>query len=764
VTDSIIYEAQPIPPEEPEDQNRQRRRAIFGGAALIIMLLVAVVVGASLFGGNDEPDPEADADLTATSRDQTVTTVATPARDRTQTYRNEGGGDAASSPYRPRSEAPPTPPLPSQEFNWQMVTLDLPAGEEVWLQGVYAVDDGFLAFGLGAAEGGQQMTAWRSSDGSTWELTQLNGDFSDASVWNIRFNEHGAVALGEGFQENAGDGATEFRRVDPARLIWTSRDGINWVRSELTFETAVNQTAWINTGVAGPSEFVVVGHRETSPEFEPLVIEKDGFTVTIDEYSYNYKVEDAAGAVVAQGSLEEFYADEYNEDGQVVTNPETGEVLTVVPWITWEQAWEAAYNESSSGPFGGYDYTPPVVTIEHDGYRITVDEERFTYEIVDVASGEIISAGNAEYLWRGPAPAIHDENGNEIISFTWEEFESAQQAFWEREEVGDGEYQYRAEMIVAVSTDGLTWTDSVLESGAQETSFDSIVVLGGQFFAYGNQYDENGGGSAIWSSPDGSTWTRIADMPENLYLWNVQQAPDGTLLAMGDGPDGPALWSSSDGTTWRESFGARIPEDPNTSEWMNQFGTGHLGTVVVGSRETGFYEEEYSSDPLTLSGDGYTLSYDDYDTWPPRVTVVDDATGDVVIDIVINEEGGLPEGFSYEDGVTYIEHNDTVLMVITDEDWQEAQEQRWQDVDELYAGQRPTMTMYFSTDLEAWVEVPIDFEGWISTVAVGTDSVVLAGEEAFDGPALLEHEGAEGAIGQDLVYEAPNPILWVGRP
>jgi hypothetical protein len=383
----------------------------------------------------------------------------------------------------------------------------------------------------------------------------------------------------------------------------------------------------------------------------------------------------------------------------------------------------------------------------------------FKNEIVEVATGEVISAGDADYLWRGPAPTIHDSDGNEIVRFTWEEFDRAQQTFWERTDATDGEFRYRSEMIVAVSDDGVTWSESLVESGAEETNFDSIVVRNGRYFAYGNQYSESGGGPAIWSSPDGFTWTRVGDVPDNLYLWNVQQAPDGSLLAMADGPDGPALWSSADGTTWTEAFGTRIPADRNTYEWMNQFGTGQLGTVVIGSRESGYGGEEFESEPLTLSRDGYTLSFDDYDTWPPRLTVVDDATGDVVIDVELNEEAGLPAGFSYEDGVTYIENNGTVIMVITDDEWQRAQEERWQAVDELYAFQQPTMTMYFSTDLGSWVEVPTDIGGWISHVAVGADSVVLAGEEA---PLpVMEHEEF---IGDGPAFEAPDPVLWVGRP
>ena len=66
--------------------------------------------------------------------------------------------------------------------------------------------------------------------------------------------------------------------------------------------------------------------------------------------------------------------------------------------------------------------------------------------------------------------------------------------------------------------------------------------------------------------------------------------------------------------------------------------------------------------------------------------------------------------------------------------------------------------MYFSTDLDNWTEVPIEFEGWISTVAVGSNAVVLAGEEGIaDAYPVLEGD-------EDFIYTPPSPVLWVGRP
>jgi hypothetical protein len=764
VTDSIIYEARPIPPRDPKDGRRQKWSAILGAAAVITVLLVGVAFGAALFRGSDEPDPLAEADPTKpTVTVQTTTTVAnSPLASRDQRSRGIfGAGDSESftRPARPGGDVgTPTPALPAQEFNWDRVTLDLPEGEEAYLQGVYAVDGGFLALAISYDAQGQSMVVWESADGLSWEPTALDGDFSNANVWNVVFNEYGAIAFGEEFVDYEG-GEEVFHGYAPVRLIWTSADGVTWNRAELDLTTADNQEVWINTGIAGPDGFIVVGQRSTSPEFEPMLLEKDGFTLELSDYTSTYRVLDGSGAMVAEGSMQDIYRDNYTEDGQAIINPDTGELLTVLPHETWEMAWEQAYSEPADGPFGGFGGTPPVISIEFDGYRITLDEETSTYQIEDVASGELIYSGSADHLWRGPAPVFTDASGTEILRFTWEEFDAAQQAYWEDNEWNEPAYQ--SDVVIARSADGVTWTESVVDTEAREVSFDSVLVRDGGYIAYGNQYDEYSGGPAIWTSPDGVTWEQVADMPGGMYIWNVKEAADGTLLALGDGPQGQALWSSTDGIAWGEAFGTRIPEDRTLYEYLNQFGTGELGTFIVGSRERNFYDEQYFTDnPLRFTQGEYTLTFNDYD-WPPRVTVVDDTTGDVVIDTTLLEEGGLPEDFYYEDGVTYIENNDIVLMAITDDEWYRARDEHWMGLEESYDYEPGQTTVYFSADLNDWTEVPFDFAGWLGHVAVGADSVVLAGEEYSDEPRLLE---AEGAYDEDFEYTPPDPVILVGRP
>ena len=441
VSDSIRYEAQPIPPRQPDQGTRWS--AILGSIAAIAVLLAGVAFGATLFRGSDEPDPRAQADPTATTlAPRTPTTLGSPLASRDQRAEGRfgyGSSDMASRPYSPdRPAGPPTPPLPVQEFTWEKVTLDLPGSAEAYLQGVYAVDDGFIALGIRSTGGASpELVAWESADGSTWTPARLTGDFTNASVWNVVFTDYGAIAFGE--DGRVEPGGLAFREYAPAvRVIWTSRDGVTWTRATLDLRSAANQEVWISSGTAGPDGYIIVGQRSTAPEFQPMIIEKDGYRLELSEYSYTYRVLDAAGTVLVEGSMDDIYGRTYAEDGQAVVDPDTGEVYTIVPFETWEQAWNDAYQASGGGPFGSYGYHPTVVTIEYDGYRIVVDEELSTYRIEDAATGEVLSSGSADYLWRGPAPVITDAAGHELLRFTWQEFDAAQERFWNSQE----EYEY----------------------------------------------------------------------------------------------------------------------------------------------------------------------------------------------------------------------------------------------------------------------------------------------------------------------------------
>jgi hypothetical protein len=485
----------------------------------------------------------------------------------------------------------------------------------------------------------------------------------------------------------------------------------------------------------------------------------------LSNQNFGYRVLDASGNVLASGSQDEIYRYNEENEGQGIYDPVTNELIVSVPYDVWEQAFADAYERTGSGPFGQFIYTPVDVVIEHDGYRITVNEET-TYSVEIIATGEIIVSGNAESLWQGPPPVITDAGGNVLMSFTWDEFYLAQET---SRPGGEEPYaDYSTDSIVYFSPDGVDWESRTLEAGATQSNFESVGVTERGFIAIHYSYDEGGENRQVRESSNGLDWTVVAELPQDQYLWNMTQGAGSTLIAFGDTDNGQAVWASEDGVNWYEALGAQVPEDENAYEWFNWLASGELGTVVVGSRETNTYQAQEPG-PLTITQDEYTLTFDDY-VWPPRVTVVDNTTGDTVIDVLLNEgeETALPAGFYYEDGVTIIENNDIVLLTITDEEFDAAQRARWGGYEYGEQYEPPTPTMYFSTDLDEWFEVSLEgvVDGYINTAAIGSNAVVLTTEVFAEYEILEEYAlGASPTVAPDgFGPQNSELVIYVGRP
>jgi len=769
VSDSIIYEAQPIPPEDPGDRSQKKRTAILGTIGLVVLLLVGIAFGAAIFRGTGE-DPLADTENTRVTRPPTrddVTTTTVPLTQNRSFGSEDSTGGYAIAPRPPRGE--PTPPLARITFDWERIVLDLSDGDgsrSTYIQQVAAIGDGFVALGMSYNEqdGTGQAVTWLSEDGSDWTRQDLVGDFTNANVWQFSFNEHGGIAIGDSWESpNGGNEFYEFRQG--ASVVWTTVDGSTWQRSEFPRETGSNQTLYLHTGVAGPNGFVVFGTAEQAPDFPPIIIEKDGLRLELSNQNFGYRVLDASGNVLASGSQDEIYRYNEENEGQGIYDPVTNELIVSVPYDVWEQAFADAYERTGSGPFGQFIYTPVDVVIEHGGYRITVNEET-TYSVEIIATGEIIVSGNAESLWQGPPPVITDAGGNVLMSFTWDEFYLAQET--SRPGGEDPYADYSADSIVYFSPDGVNWESRTLESGATQSNFESVGVTERGFIAIHYSYDEGGENRQVRESSNGLDWTVVAELPRDQYLSNMTQGAGSTLIAFGDTDNGQAVWASEDGVNWYEALGAQVPEEEDVYEWFNWLASGELGTVVVGSRETDTYRAQEPG-PLTITQDEYTLTFDDYD-WPPRITVVDNTTGDIVIDVLLNEgeETALPTGFYYEDGVTIIENNDTVLLAITDEEFDAAQQARWGGYEYGEQYEPPTPTMYFSTDLDQWFEVSLEgvVDGYINTAAIGSNAVVLTTEVFAEYEILEEYAlGASPTITPDgFGSQNSELVIYVGRP
>lgn len=152
--------------------------------------------------------------------------------------------------------------------------------------------------------------------------------------------------------------------------------------------------------------------------------------------------------------------------------------------------------------------------------------------------------------------------------------------------VGIEGHPHGPNVIAAVwtSPDGFTWSrvthdEAVFGRGedGHHTEMRSVAVGGPGLVAVGGSWfgeDGQQGGAAVWTSVDGSTWSRV---PHDEVVFggamNGVAAGGPGMVAVGLDDQGAAVWTSSDGFTW-----SRIPHDEAV------FGGAEMSTVTAGGR------------------------------------------------------------------------------------------------------------------------------------------------------------------------------------
>jgi hypothetical protein len=137
--------------------------------------------------------------------------------------------------------------------------------------------------------------------------------------------------------------------------------------------------------------------------------------------------------------------------------------------------------------------------------------------------------------------------------------------------------QFNGQYMAATSADGTNWTYTRLPG--TDTSYSCVAFLNGQFFA-GNWGVFTG--TSIYKTTDGTSWTKIQSLANNLTLHGFAYG-NGKYVVVGGvifNPGGAraAYASSTDGTTWTEQ--SNLPE---TACWTGvAFGKGTFVAVSNG--------------------------------------------------------------------------------------------------------------------------------------------------------------------------------------
>lgn len=607
--------------------------------SLILLVVVAMVGAACTSSGDDE---------------LTASTTASPA--------------ATSTSVGVEGNSPPTPigatevgivtHLPLVAMTWDTVELPLPAlsQPDVWLAAVNVSDAGYaaVAFAWAPPPDNQTVFTWLSPDGAEWTRTELKiptGQTMDQVVVD------GETLIGIG-SRTVPDG------YEP--VLYFSDGAGGWEPSALSSSGLDLSNVWLGYVAGNEAGMVVGGNREHYTPGPPIVIEKDGYRIELHDIAGTYEVTDAeSGRLVASGSQNEFYAG--SEDGQAIFDLVNDELLTVVPW----DIWEGMYQTGSPLPIPVlYDNQPGSVrSVEWDGYRITLDEANYRYEVVVIDTGELVVSGSMEDLYRGRPPSFVDAaSGEVVLRFTWDEWDELLSAAYESS-YGDHEY-HEPEQIVLFSPDRKEWSEQTL-TGADNTHIESVISIAGEFLVSVIEHGDYGGVRTLYTSTTGTDWTTVETSgPRDIY--QAHSGPAGAI-ALAYAQEGSAVAISEDGRTWISDLFLG-PQDDGRTGWLQLVGSGGFGQVVMGN-----LDPAPTSEILTITVDGRTARFGAPGS---AVEITDDSTGQVLLVADWEEmERAAADGkatyASYAEGVTSFWAADGSLVLrITDAQAQAALEEQ----------------------------------------------------------------------------------------
>lgn len=728
---------------------RRRRMVGFAGAATVVFAIVGGTFVATQLG---------DSTPTTTTTHVDATTSTTTPTGLPESTTGNGDDSASSVAPRRRERISEIPAAGTIAFEWETSEFPLPQGIDAWIQALTVVGDGYLAVGQGwefegdgdsGFEGDGQSTShslvWESADGLNWDLTGT-GSFPDGFELNdLLATDPGLVAVGMIFEDEPPWTMTP--------LVLTSVDGGSWASTALPADLAENEHLYVNGAAAGEAGILVYGSVEFRPPEPPVVFTKDGKTMVIDHDQFTLTITDEkTGAILYEGTPEDIWNDERGEtdEGLAVYDPATRELVLVVPWEEFENAYDEVADDNS-------DESGISLVFESHGYRLVLDErldeDRGTYRVEDVTSGAMLFSGPSNDLFQGLPSRFEDSQGNVILEFTWHEFSRAEDEAYGGYEEGF-EDQYSTRPIVFHSRDGREFAQVDLGPLAsnQNAWLDTALAGTDGFTLLGNiSNDDSGELFLTWRSSNGIDWTRTAATSASSYVWSAVSTETG-FLGLGDGE---AVWASSDGGEWEAVFAPRGENGTEIGIW--QLVAGELGVFAHGERyqyqeetEGGIFGFEYvTEDGLRIIVEDDYVTLLDPDDKVLLEGFVEELTADRPGESRIEtDEEGMVRFYGTADALLFEIHEEELEAATAGPDDSHSSDTTvshssdttpapattvvsHDDFEESYTPPEPVL--YYSPQGRTFYEVETDGQlagFFFNQIAVGPDRVILIGEEA----------------------------------
>jgi hypothetical protein len=236
------------------------------------------------------------------------------------------------------------------------------------------------------------------------------------------------------------------------------------------------------------------------------------------------------------------------------------ETQTMRSVTTWESGFMAVGNDSSGGDFDAAVWTSP------DGLvwsRVAHDEA--------VLGGE---------LYQDMSSVVGTESG--LVA------------------VGEESLDDDGDAAVWTSPDGLVWSrvahDEAVFGGDDSQKMMSVTAWGTGFVAVGMDMSGGDFDAAVWTSPDGLVWSRVAHDEAVFGGDDSQQLDDVTVTEFGLVAVGleetnedwdTAVWTSPDGTVWSRVAHDEAVFGGDANQQAVSLVTTGSAVVIVGDEEAG---------------------------------------------------------------------------------------------------------------------------------------------------------------------------------